>query len=62
MKTVIYILSIVFFLLAPSNLSAQLLKKMKDKVESKIEKKLDGNLEKKDDGQPENDEPSVAQN
>lgn len=62
MKASIYILVIVFFLLAPNNLSAQLLKKMKDKVEKKIDKKIDGKLENKEDGEPKKNEPSVAKN
>ena len=62
MKAGIFILAIAFFLLTPNNLSAQFLKKMKDKVENKIENKLDGKLEKKEEGEPKNIAPSVAQN
>lgn len=62
MKAGIYILAMAFFLLAPNNLSAQILNKMKDKLEKKIDKKLDGKQEKTEAGKPENNEPSEAQN
>lgn len=62
MKTGIYIFAIGFFLLAPDNLSAQLLNKMMNKVENKVEKKLDEKMENKEAGKSEKKEAIVSQN
>jgi outer membrane protein OmpA-like peptidoglycan-associated protein len=62
MKAGIYILAMAFLLLAPNDLSAQFLKKMKEKAEKKIEEKLVGKAEKKKEGNPNTDEPNAVDN
>ncbi|MCJ7467746.1 MAG: OmpA family protein [Maribacter sp.] len=62
MKTGIYFLTMVLFLCAPVNSSAQLLKKLKDKAEKKIENKIDGvNETPAEDQQAEGEETATDQ-